>query len=74
MNDGIIPDIDASFDLEAAKAAERAYSRLTDAEIIDDPQEFTKAYSFAAHRSARHLRAALIEIDQLQQKLSSEYD
>lgn len=60
-----ISNMNAPFDLMEAKLADRAYGRLTDAEYITDEDQFTKAYTFAAHRSARHLHAALKEIHRL---------
>lgn len=67
---GGIPNMDAPFDAEAAAAADRAYDSLTDAEYIHDEAAFTKAYTFAAHRSARHLRAMLAENARLRSQLA----
>lgn len=60
-----MPDMDAPFDLAAARAADRSYQNATDAEYIPDEDAFNRAYTFAAHRSARHLRAALAAYDVL---------
>lgn len=55
-----IPDMDAPFDLTAARAAVEWYARLTDAEVEpDDEEAFDRSYRLAAHAAARHLIAAL---------------
>jgi len=49
-----ISNLDDPFDLAAATDASARYGRLTDVEV-----------AFAAHRAARHLHAALREIERL---------
>jgi hypothetical protein len=60
-----LPNMGEPFDLERAQDAARRYRDFTDAEYISDQAQFDQGYKFAAHRSARHLDAALAEIERL---------
>lgn len=61
-----MPNMDDPFDLAAARKACRSYGLATDAEFIPDEKAFARSYAFAAHRSARHLHAALARVAELE--------
>lgn len=64
MRDGI-PNMDINFDMKEAKRAAKTYRNYTDAEYIADEKAYRAYYAFTAHRCARHLIAALKEIERL---------